>query len=129
MTTTDTWALDEWDQQTLHEFVEAAMASSEPLPDLSLLLQRPRWQLRAACRGRGVTDFFPPDGSSRMRAAVVCARCPVAKDCLEYALDHPSLKGVWAGTSERGRHRMRAGTAKPSEDLCRPGSGPDSAVG
>ena len=66
-------------------------------------------------------EFFPPDGSSRLRASVLCARCPVAKECLEYALDHPSLKGVWAGTSERGRHRMRAALDRPNDE--------DSAAG
>lgn len=104
--------VEEWDEQTLRQFVEAVMRSAEPLPDLGSLLQRPAWQLQAACRGRGVADFFPPDGSSRMRASVLCARCPVSSECLEYALDHPSLKGVWAGTSERGRHRMRTEMGK-----------------
>jgi WhiB family redox-sensing transcriptional regulator len=106
---TRTRELDQWDDQALHEFVEAAMRSVDPLPDLSSLLQRPRWQRRAACRGKGVDNFFPLDGSSRMRAAVMCGRCPVAKECMDYALDHPSLKGIWAGTSERGRNRIRAG--------------------
>jgi len=107
---TSTWESDEWDDQALHEFVEAAMYAVDPLPDLSSLLQRPAWQRVAVCRGLGVDDFFPPDGSSRLRAAVMCGRCPVAKECMDYALSHPSLKGIWAGTSERGRHRMRAGT-------------------
>ena len=112
---TSTRQVDEWEDQALHEFVAIAMRSAEPLPDLSSLLQRPAWQLRAACRGRGVEEFFPPDGSSRVRASVMCGRCPVAKECLDYALEHPSLKGVWAGTSERGRHRMRVATGKASE--------------
>jgi WhiB family redox-sensing transcriptional regulator len=125
---TRTRDLDELDEQALHEFVVAAMASVEPLPDLGSLLQRPAWQHRAACRGRGVTDFFPPDGSSRVRAAVVCDRCPVATECLGYALEHPSIKGVWAGTSERGRHRMRAAMGKDAEVMCGPDCEADTAV-
>ena len=113
---TDTQQVEEWEDQALHEFVAIAMRSLEPLPDLSSLLQRPVWHRRAACRGRGVEDFFPPDGSSRLRASVLCVRCPVAKECLEYALDHPSLKGVWAGTSERGRHRMRVATDRQVDE-------------
>jgi len=105
-----TWEPDEWDDQALHEFVEAAMCAVDPLPDLSSLLQRPAWQRVAVCRGIGVDDFVPPDGSSRLQAAVMCGRCPVAKECMDYALSHPSLKRIWAGTSERGRHRMRTGT-------------------
>jgi WhiB family redox-sensing transcriptional regulator len=117
---TGIWESDKWDEQAMHEFVAVAMRSVEPLPDMSSLLQRPVWQLRAACRGRGVTEFFRPDGSSRVRATVVCASCPVTEDCLEYALDHPSLKGVWAGTSERGRHRIRATLGKGVEALSGP---------
>jgi hypothetical protein len=90
--------------------VEAIMRSVDP-PDLSDLLRRPAWHRHAACRGNGITDFFPPEGSSPVRAADICALCPVSAQCLEYALDNPSLKGVWAGTSERRRRRMRAATA------------------
>lgn len=106
------WEIDEWNDEAFHDYAEVVMCSVEPLPDLSSLLQRPAWQLRAACRGKGVDEFFPPDGSSRIRAIVQCARCPVAKECLDYALEQPSLKGVWAGTSERARHRIRAAMAE-----------------
>jgi WhiB family transcriptional regulator, redox-sensing transcriptional regulator len=93
----------------LQDFVlEAIMRSAEPLPDLGGLLRRPTWQRDAACRGEGVTEFFPADGSSPGAVARICARCGVADECLAYALDNPSLKGIWAGTSERGRRRMRA---------------------
>jgi Transcription factor WhiB len=89
-------------------FVEAIMSSgAASLPDVAELLRRPAWQKHAACRGMGVKDFFPPEGSSPLRAAAVCRRCPVAAECLQYALENPSLKGVWGGTSERARRRMR----------------------
>jgi WhiB family redox-sensing transcriptional regulator len=108
---TSSWGIDEWDDEALHDFADSVIPSIEPLPDPGSLLQRPEWHKRAACRGKGVDEFFPPEGSSRIRGAIQCARCPVAKECLEYALDQPSLKGVWAGTSERARHGMRAAMA------------------
>jgi ribonuclease I len=87
---TSSWGIDEWDDEALHDFADSVIPSIEPLPDPGSLLQRPEWHKRAACRGKGVDEFFPPEGSS---------------------LDQPSLKGVWAGTSERARHGMRAAMA------------------
>ena len=40
-------------------------------------------------------------------ARSICAECPVKAECLEYALDHENY-GMWAGTSERGRRRIRS---------------------
>jgi WhiB family redox-sensing transcriptional regulator len=46
--------------------------------------------------------FF--DGTAR--ATAVCQDCPVIKPCLHFALKHHE-RGVWGGTSERQRRRMR----------------------
>ena len=92
--------------------IDAIMRSVEPLPDLNDLVRRPSWQRYAACRGQGIEEFFPEEGSGATRAAAICAPCPVAEECLAYALDNPALKGVWAGTSERRRRRMRMATGQ-----------------
>jgi WhiB family redox-sensing transcriptional regulator len=84
------------------------MESTGPLPGLTDLVTRPAWQAQAACRGRGTTEFFPIGGGDSLSARLVCRSCPVAKECLEYALERPGLKGIWGGTSERHRDRMRA---------------------
>lgn len=75
-------------------------------------LERPEWQADAACRG--FVDnadwervFFPGQGDPVGRAKRFCARCPVREDCLAYALDHPDLDGIWGGTSDRERRRIR----------------------
>ena len=88
--------------------VEALMLSTGPMPNIGDLLGRPAWQARAACRGEGVEQFFPPEGTSLMRARRICNSCLVSDQCLQYALERPSLKGIWAGTSERRRRRLRA---------------------
>ena len=51
------------------------------------------WQVNAACRGLDASMFFHPDnerGRSRRRreenAKSICARCPVSRQCLEWAL-------------------------------------------
>jgi WhiB family redox-sensing transcriptional regulator len=36
----------------------------------------------------------------------ICVTCPVAKQCLEYALDNHVDHGVWGGKSERERRRL-----------------------
>jgi WhiB family redox-sensing transcriptional regulator len=87
--------------------VEALMLSTGPMPNLRDLLGRPAWQANAACRGEGVELFFPPENTSLMEARRICNRCTVADQCLQFALERPSLKGVWAGTSERHRRRLR----------------------
>lgn len=105
---TVTNALEVEDLET--RMVEAMMLSTEPLPELRELFRRPAWQERAACRGTGTGRFFPSEGSSLMQARRVCGRCPVYDECLSYALAHPSLKGIWAGTSERRRRKLRVAT-------------------
>jgi WhiB family redox-sensing transcriptional regulator len=45
-------------------------------------------------------------------ARQVCYSCPVQEPCLAYALTHPDLTGVWAGTTPRQRAQLRAGRLK-----------------
>jgi WhiB family redox-sensing transcriptional regulator len=57
--------------------------------------------------------FFPERGASTTEAKAVCAGCPVTEDCLWFALGAtddrvPVQKfGIWGGTSERERRRLR----------------------
>jgi WhiB family redox-sensing transcriptional regulator len=71
---------------------------------------RPAWMADAACHDSGV-NFFPERGESLDPARAICGRCPVAPDCLAYALAHVELRGVWAGTGERERVRLRRARA------------------
>lgn len=57
--------------------------------------RRPFWQLAAACMGRDLDIFAPEDDGSMVNAAsgpvmaakVICASCPVRRQCLEWALN------------------------------------------
>lgn len=75
---------------------------------------------RGACRGMDVNLFMPKVGQTAKEARAICIgtpptrtepgtpACPVKKECLEYALSIPGpLVGIWAGTSERERRRLR----------------------
>jgi WhiB family redox-sensing transcriptional regulator len=71
------------------------------------------WQTTAACRGVDPEAFFLPENSrgptKRMREAAakaVCARCPVRRRCVDWALSVGEAYGVWGGTTPAERDRI-----------------------
>lgn len=68
------------------------------------------WRAHGACRRPEIPSwlFFPARGDMEtvQRAKAVCAGCPVAEQCLEFALllNEP---GVWGGTTGRERRELR----------------------
>lgn len=66
------------------------------------------WMTIGACRGSSV-DFFPTNGHHLLSrdAKEVCNICPVQLECLDYALSHRIEHGVWGGTDEVDRRRIR----------------------
>ena len=62
------------------------------------------WQRDAACRDADPELFFPPSDDdtsvivTRLRIAVapICSACPVATECLRWALDSGQDHGLWA---------------------------------
>ena len=76
------------------------------------------WQERAACRNTDPEIFFPLRAKygtdpEAQPALAFCDVCPVARLCLEYALDHHERDGIWGGATEYERRqimrRRRAG--------------------
>jgi len=66
------------------------------------------WLRQAACAGEDPELFFPvgtagPALRDIATAKRVCARCPVAAQCLEWALRSGQTSGVWGGTCEDER--------------------------
>lgn len=51
--------------------------------------------------------FYPERGSSTKEAKDVCRGCPVKDQCLDYALMNGEKFGIWGGTSERERRKIR----------------------
>jgi WhiB family redox-sensing transcriptional regulator len=73
-----------------------------------------RWRQHAACRSSSPDLFFPvgtvgPALGEIEAAKAVCARCAVQGPCLEFALVTNQEFGVWGGTSEEERRRLRQG--------------------
>lgn len=71
------------------------------------LLQPLEWQTKARCTEVDPEIFFPERGGSSRAARSVCSQCEVRLDCLEYALNNKEQFGIWGGTSERERRRLR----------------------
>lgn len=70
------------------------------------------WAARGACRRSDPELFFPvspagPSADQAARAKLICTGCPVQPECLEFALDSGQDFGVWGGTSESERRKMR----------------------
>lgn len=65
------------------------------------------WMDDARCREIG-GDIFMPDNIIQHRQAIaICNSCPVEQPCLDYALATPGVYGIWGGTSEKQRRRLR----------------------
>ena len=77
----------------------------------------PDWQERGLCRQVDPDLFYPEKGSglsSLRQARRICDRCPVKAECRQWALDQGEVYGVWGGTSESERRRIR-GLARARE--------------
>ena len=64
------------------------------------------WMADGKCREYPAETFFPRDGVGVIKAQRICATCPVAAQCLEYALANHVDHGIWGGRSERERRRL-----------------------
>jgi WhiB family transcriptional regulator, redox-sensing transcriptional regulator len=71
------------------------------------LFASPAFMDLGSCRGMDPDVFFPDRGESLSPAKAVCAECIVRDECLEFALDQGERFGVWGGTSERERRKLR----------------------
>lgn len=68
------------------------------------------WWDRARCRGMwDEVDFF---GADARPARLLCTACPVSNPCLLWAI-HNDEKGIWGGTSERDRDKIKRYLARP----------------
>lgn len=79
-----------------------------------LLTYKEPWMDDAVCAQVGNDLWFPEKGGSTAEAKRICGTCPVAAQCLEYALARNERFGLWGGKSERERRKI-AGKAWPSE--------------
>jgi WhiB family redox-sensing transcriptional regulator len=85
------------------------------------------WRDLAACREVDPEIFFPIGTTGAAlgqihEAQAICARCPVAADCLSWALHIGQDHGVWGGTTPEERRALRTTaptTGPPAADAAR----------
>jgi WhiB family redox-sensing transcriptional regulator len=70
------------------------------------------WRGRAACRDTDPDLFFPIGTTGQAvdqieAAKNVCLGCGAQTECLEFALATNQESGVWGGTSEEERRKLR----------------------
>jgi WhiB family redox-sensing transcriptional regulator len=63
----------------------------------------------AVCAQIGVNMFFPIDGDAfaAKTAKRICSTCPVMDECLEYALSFQSMPGIYGGTTQHERNKIK----------------------
>jgi WhiB family redox-sensing transcriptional regulator len=63
-----------------------------------------KWQLNAECakskNSHYINLFFSSNSKEKNFAKNLCFSCPVRSSCLQWALEHKQLWGVWGGNSE-----------------------------
>jgi WhiB family redox-sensing transcriptional regulator len=74
---------------------------------MPIIQQDLAWQGKARCLEVEPEIFFPERGGSSKAARAVCNDCEVRSQCLNYALQNREQFGIWGGTSERERRRLR----------------------
>jgi WhiB family redox-sensing transcriptional regulator len=63
----------------------------------------------ALCKEIGSEIFFPEKHEAYLTtyAKWVCRRCPLIKECREYAMQDIDIVGIWGGTSTLERNNLR----------------------
>jgi WhiB family redox-sensing transcriptional regulator len=79
---------------------------------MSLAWQRDGWRSRGACLTADPDLFFPISAAGASAAQVakakrICAGCQVRSDCLSFALPQRDMQGIWGGTTDDERKKLR----------------------
>lgn len=74
---------------------------------LTSIVNTESWTDQALCATVDPELWFPEKGALNREAKRICGGCPVAAECLEYALARNERYGIWGGYSELQRRGMR----------------------
>ena len=68
------------------------------------------WREAAACLDSPEdVSFFPDreDVAGIAKAKAICASCPVADECLTWAIESNQTEGIWGGHTSKERRALR----------------------
>ena len=68
------------------------------------------WREAAACLDAPPdVTFFPDkqDFETVLKAKAICATCPVADECLSWAIETNQSEGIWGGHTAKERRKLR----------------------
>ncbi len=66
------------------------------------------WRSRGKCRGTETAVMYPINSAADIKTAKsICKNCPVEEICFDYVMQNPREYGVWAGTTEGERRKIR----------------------
>ncbi len=70
------------------------------------------WRARSSCLDSDPDVFFPIGSTGQALEQIeaarrICTTCLVSHECLEFALATNQEAGIWGGTTEEDRRRMR----------------------
>lgn len=67
------------------------------------------WREASACATAPEVDFFPDpaDLAAISAAKALCASCPVAGECLTWAIETNQPEGIWGGHTPTERRSLR----------------------
>lgn len=75
-----------------------------------------RWQEQAQCSGSDTETFYHDTWEKRREELVLlkkmCSHCPVAAECLDYALQTNEAYGIWGGLTPAERRLVRRRAAR-----------------
>ncbi|GAX49151.1 WhiB family transcriptional regulator [Streptomyces olivochromogenes] len=79
------------------------------------------WHERAACLRVDPDLFFPVGNSGPTlvqidEAKAVCGRCPVAQQCLSWAVQTGQVDGIWGGMTESERRAVSRREVRRTKD-------------
>lgn len=68
------------------------------------------WREAAAClEVQDEVSFFPDkeDLGEIVKAKAICSTCPVADECLSWAIETNQSEGIWGGHTAKERRKLR----------------------
>ena len=71
----------------------------------------------AKCNNNKEINFFNTTTAGSKLAQAFCQNCPVKMPCLEYAIQHNILHGVWGGLATNARIRIKRNRAKSPQAI------------